>query len=54
MDAWVGIYRWKVPVVAVAVVCIGVGVLVLAHRGSARTGTSSRPPGCVEQRLSDD
>ena len=47
MDAWVGVHRWKVAVVAVALVCIGVGVLVVAHRGSARTESSARLPGCV-------
>ena len=47
MDAWVGVHRWKVAMAAVALACIGIGVLVVAQRGSARTESSARLPGCV-------
>lgn len=43
MGAWLRIDRWKVLTVAVGVSCVGMGVLVVAHQGSARTRPRSLP-----------
>lgn len=50
MGAWMRVDRRRILAVAVGLPCIGVGVLVLAHPGSARTGASAGPAsegGCV-------
>lgn len=50
MGVWVGIKRSRIVAVAVGLTCIALGVVVLAHPGSARTRASSRQAshgGCV-------
>lgn len=50
--ARVGVHRRSILAVAVALGCVGVGVLVTAHPGSARTNVGSRPASdsrCVTQ-----
>src|ERR1035438_6679484 len=54
MVVWVRVDRCRLPAVVVALGCIGVGGLVVAHPGSARTRASSRlasGPGCVNATM---
>jgi hypothetical protein len=54
MVVWVRVDRCRLPAVVVALGCIGMGGLVVAHPGSARTRASSRlasGPGCVNATM---
>lgn len=54
MGVWVSVDRCRLPAVVVALGCIGVGGLVVAHPGSAPTRASchmASGPGCVNATM---